>query len=62
MRMSSNPTSVVLPDDLKKGLELVWERDGVPQSEQIRRAVKHWLEQRKALPSKRPARTVKKRP
>jgi metal-responsive CopG/Arc/MetJ family transcriptional regulator len=61
MPMSSKPTSILLPDDLKQGLDLVRDRDGVPQSEQIRRAVRKWLEERGAIAPQRPARSVKKR-
>lgn len=32
-----------IDDDLFEGLHLVWERDGVPVSEQLRRAVQDWL-------------------
>jgi hypothetical protein len=39
-------TSLELPPELKAGLDAVKERDGVPQSEQIRRAVRAWLEDR----------------
>jgi hypothetical protein len=35
-----------IDDELLKGLRLVWERDGVQVSEQIRRAVQEWLERR----------------
>jgi Arc/MetJ-type ribon-helix-helix transcriptional regulator len=59
--MSTKPTSVVLPDELRTGLKLVFERDGVPQSEQIRRACRAWLEERRALAPKKAARNVKKR-
>jgi hypothetical protein len=33
-------------DDLIEGLQLVWERDGVAISEQLRRAVQDWLEKK----------------
>jgi hypothetical protein len=36
--------------DLAEGLKRVKERDGVPESEQLRRAVREWLEARDALP------------
>lgn len=43
--------------DLMAGLKFVAERDGVPQSEQVRRAIRAWLESRKAIKAerKRPA-------
>src|SRR5262249_9944971 len=31
---------------MRKGLQLVWERDGVAVSEQIRRSIRTWLESR----------------
>jgi predicted DNA-binding protein len=37
-------TSLELPPELKAGLDAVKERDGVPQSEQIRRAIRAWLQ------------------
>jgi hypothetical protein len=36
-------TSIELPPEMKAGLDLVRERDGILQSEQIRRAVAVWL-------------------
>jgi hypothetical protein len=41
--------SLWLDRRLKEGLELVKERDGVPESEQVRRALEEWLSARKAL-------------
>jgi metal-responsive CopG/Arc/MetJ family transcriptional regulator len=38
-----------LDDDLVEGLKAVHERDGVPPSEQVRRAVRAWLEQKGAV-------------
>ena len=44
--MPSNRTmsSFRIDDDLMAGLRLVRERDGVPVSEQVRRALEMWLE------------------
>jgi hypothetical protein len=42
-------TSLELPPRLKEGLETVKVRDGIPQSEQIRRAVTAWLEEKGVL-------------
>ena len=36
-------TSLELPSELKAGLDAVKDRDGVPLSEQIRRAIRTWL-------------------
>ena len=33
-----------IDDDLMAGLQTVWERDGVQVPEQIRRAIRAWLE------------------
>jgi Arc/MetJ-type ribon-helix-helix transcriptional regulator len=48
-------TSLELPFELREGLRKVKERDGVPVSEQIRRAVRMWLDQKgiKTTPSKK---------
>ena len=54
-------TTVLLDEDIKQALELVAERDGLTQSEQIRRACRAWLEDRRALAPKKVARSVKKR-
>jgi Arc/MetJ-type ribon-helix-helix transcriptional regulator len=35
-----------LPDGLKVGLQTVKERDGISEAEQIRRAIRLWLEGR----------------
>jgi len=39
-----------LPPDILDGLDKVKQRDGMPQSEQVRRALRVWLKARKALP------------
>ena len=33
-----------IDDELRDGLQRVWERDGVLESEQIRRAIRMWLQ------------------
>jgi hypothetical protein len=33
-----------LDDDLLEGMQVIWERDGVQPSEQVRRALRAWLE------------------
>ena len=48
-------TSLELPPELKEGLEAVKVRDGIPQSEQIRRAVTAWLEDKGVLGTTRQA-------
>lgn len=47
--------------DLDAGLKLVKARDGIPESEQIRRAVREWLERRKAIKAARPRAVTRKR-
>jgi Arc/MetJ-type ribon-helix-helix transcriptional regulator len=47
--MATKITSIRLDDEIMEGLRLVQERDGVPQSEQIRRALRAWLVQRGVL-------------
>ena len=39
--------------DLADGLKLVAVRDGVPQSEQVRRAIRRWLEDKQAIKAER---------
>lgn len=39
--------------DLDAGLKRVKDRDGISESEQIRRAVREWLEQRGAIKAER---------
>jgi hypothetical protein len=39
-------TSVELSADIKAGLDAIRERDGIPQSEAIRRALRMWLEEK----------------
>jgi hypothetical protein len=48
MCFSMSPTTqktftFVLPDELKSGLRLVRERDGIADAEQIRRGIRMWL-------------------
>ena len=42
-RLRPAMTSLELPPELKAGLEAVKVRDGIPHSEQIRRAIRAWL-------------------
>jgi hypothetical protein len=57
--MSYNMTPVsktftfAIPDDLKVGLQAVKVRDGLSEAEQIRRAVKMWLESKGAIKTER---------
>jgi hypothetical protein len=38
--------TVRFDDDLLDGMQAVWQRDGVPPSEQVRRALRAWLSTR----------------
>lgn len=42
-------TAFRIDEDLLEGLQVVWERDGVAVSEQVRRAIRAWLESRAVL-------------
>ena len=46
-------TNFRIDPDLADGLKLVKERDGIPEGEQIRRAVRAWLESKDAIKSPR---------
>jgi hypothetical protein len=37
-------TTFRIDEDLLQGLQAVWERDGVAVSEQVRRAIRIWLD------------------
>jgi hypothetical protein len=50
--MTRTRYNVWLDDDLIAALKGVQERDGVPPAEQIRRAIRQWLEARDAFPKK----------
>ncbi len=45
--------SFFMPDDLKAGLEALRERDGMPESEAIRRALAEFLKQRRIAIAKK---------
>lgn len=50
-------TSIRIDEDIMDALKAIHERDGIPQSEQIRRALRSWIEGRGAPPPKtKPAR------
>jgi hypothetical protein len=42
-----------LPDDLKRGLQVVKEQDGIAEAEQIRRAIAMWLESKGVVKAER---------
>ena len=43
-----------LDEDLREGLETIWQREGIPPSEQVRRAIRAWLDAR-GIKTKPPA-------
>ena len=49
-------TTVRLDDEVFDGLQEIRERDGVPVSEQVRRALKLWLESKGVKKTAKPAR------
>jgi len=51
-----------LDDDLLKGLKAVHQRDGVPPSEQARRAIRAWLEAKGVVKAERKRVAARKRP
>jgi predicted transcriptional regulator len=51
-----------LDDDLLEGLKAVQERDGVPPSEQVRRAIRTWLEAKGVLKAERKRGATRNRP
>lgn len=50
-----------LDEELLEALKTVQERDGVPQTEQVRRALRAWLEERGALVPAKAQQTARKR-
>lgn len=51
-----------LDDELLQGLQEVQERDGIPPSEQARRAIRMWLEAKGVLKTERKRAVTRKRP
>ncbi len=50
-----------LDEDLLDGLKAVTVRDGIPQTEQVRRALRAWLQERGALGPAPQTKTARKR-
>jgi metal-responsive CopG/Arc/MetJ family transcriptional regulator len=50
--------AVRLDDDLLEGLDAVYRRDGAQPSEQVRRAVRDWLERKGVMKKMAPKRAV----
>jgi hypothetical protein len=51
-----------LDDELLKGLRAVHDRDGIPPSEQARRAIRMWLEAKGVVKAERKRAVTRKRP
>jgi hypothetical protein len=49
-------------DDVLAGMGRLKERDGIPYSEQIRRALRFWLESKGVMKSERKRAVTRKRP
>ena len=50
-----------LDEELRAGLEEIWRRDGVPVSEQVRRAIQEWLEKKGVKVKAAPRRAATRR-
>jgi hypothetical protein len=55
-------TNFRIDPDLADGLKAVKERDGVPEGEQIRRAVRAWLDSKGVMKAERKRPATRKRP
>ena len=51
----------LIDPDLAAGLELVKQRDGIAKGEQIRRAIRAWLESKRAIKAERQRVAARKR-
>ncbi len=61
--MARRITTFRIDEDLLEGLRQVWERDGVPVPEQVRRAIRGWLEAKGVLKeAERKRAATRKRP
>jgi Arc/MetJ-type ribon-helix-helix transcriptional regulator len=54
-------TTFRLEENIVEGLRLVKERDGIPVSEQVRRALRAWLEERGVQKTERKRAATRKR-
>lgn len=51
-----------IDDDLLEAMQLLQERDGIPISEQMRRALRLWLESKGVMKAERKRAVTRKRP
>ncbi len=56
VRMPRKRYGFWIDEDLLAGLRIVKDRDGVPESEQIRRAIREWLKSKGVEPTGTPKR------
>jgi metal-responsive CopG/Arc/MetJ family transcriptional regulator len=54
-------TAFRIDTDLLDGLQRVWKRDGVQPSEQVRRAIRKWLETKGAVKAERKRAVTRRR-
>jgi predicted DNA-binding protein len=54
-------TAFRIDEELLEGLEKVWERDGITAAEQVRRAIRAWLEKKGVKVKAAPRRAVTRR-
>ena len=61
--MTLRQTAFRIPDELLEAMQTIKDRDGVPQSEQVRRALRAWVETKGVkVKSERPRVAPRKRP
>jgi len=54
-------TAFRIDEDLLEGLQQVWERDGITAPEQVRRAIRDWLQKKGIEMKAAPRRAVTRR-
>ena len=59
--MAKRPYTLKIDADLLDALKVVKERDGISESEQIRRGIRLWLETKGVMKSERKRATTRKR-
>ena len=55
-------TAFRIDDELLAGLQVLWKRDGVQPAEQVRRAIRMWLEAKDVVKTERKRAATRKRP
>lgn len=62
MTQKKRPYNVKIDPELLDALRAVKERDGISESEQIRRGIRLWLEQKGVMKTERKRAAARKRP